>query len=57
MQPIKQPRALMWLPAGKMLAQSAAIERYAANLAGLIPKDPWAEAKVRKAVTDPKAAA
>mmetsp|Transcript_30029 Transcript_30029/g.76479 ORF Transcript_30029/g.76479 Transcript_30029/m.76479 type:complete len:217 (-) Transcript_30029:278-928(-) len=31
---------------GKMLAQTSAIERYAAKLAGLAPSDPWEAAKV-----------
>jgi glutathione S-transferase len=31
---------------GKMLAQTAAIERYAAKLAGLTPEDSWTSAKV-----------
>lgn len=35
---------------GKVLAQSSAIERYAASLAGLIPSDPWLQAKVNEAV-------
>jgi glutathione S-transferase len=35
---------------GKQLAQSAAIERYVAKLAGLHPTDPWQAAKVDEAV-------
>ena len=31
---------------GKQLAQSSAIERYAAKLAGITPSDPWETAKV-----------
>jgi len=34
---------------GKMLAQTSAIERYAAKLAGLAPSDPWEAAKVDEA--------
>ena len=37
---------------GKMLAQSSAIERYAAQLAGLTPKDAWEAAKVRVTLQD-----
>ncbi len=35
---------------GKMLAQSGAIERYAAKLAGLYPSDEWELAKVEEVV-------
>mmetsp|Transcript_31223 Transcript_31223/g.56677 ORF Transcript_31223/g.56677 Transcript_31223/m.56677 type:complete len:218 (-) Transcript_31223:296-949(-) len=35
---------------GELLAQSAAIELYAANIAGLIPKDPLAASRVVEAV-------
>lgn len=35
---------------GKMLAQSSAIERYAAKLAGIAPSDPWEAAKVDEVV-------
>lgn len=35
---------------GKMLAQSSAIDRYAAQLAGLLPSDPWLAAKADELV-------
>eukprot|EP00955_Chlamydomonas_euryale_P063929 358814-Chlamydomonas_euryale.AAC.9 len=35
---------------GKVLAQSGAMERYVAKLAGVYPSDPWEAAKVDEAV-------